>query len=99
MRLIGRVRPDVTIWYHQHLNLVDASRGANRHLVKRYAQVAGMRVERLPRLPGTATAWENGTRRRANAFVVELPAGSLSAHAVRRHARAVRAVGRMAAHG
>jgi len=97
MRLIRHVRPDVTIWYHQHLNLVDASRGANRHLVKRYAQVAGMRVERLPRLPGTATRWENGTRRRANAFVVELPAGSLSSAEVRRHVRAVRAVGRMAA--
>jgi protein MpaA len=97
MRLIKRVRPDVTIWYHQHLNLVDASRGANRHVVRRYARVAGMRVERLPRLPGTATRWENRMWRRANAFVVELPAGSLSSAGVRRHVRAVRAVGRMAA--
>jgi murein peptide amidase A len=97
IRLIGRIRPDATVWYHQHLDLVDASRGANRHLVKRYAEVAGMRVERLPRYPGTATRWENGRWRRHNAFVVELPGGSLSSGAVRRHVRAVRAVGRKVA--
>jgi len=97
MRLIRRVRPDVTIWYHQHLNIVDHSRGSSRRIVHRYAHVARMHLDRIPLLPGTATRWENSKWPADNAFVVELPAGSLSHRAVRRHVRAVKAVGRVAA--
>jgi protein MpaA len=97
MRLIRRVRPDVTIWYHQHMNLVDHSHGADGDLVHRYARAAGMRVDTIPLLPGTVTRWQNHNMRHRSAFVVELPAGSLGSKALRLHVRAVLATGRLAA--
>jgi protein MpaA len=97
MRLIKHVRPDVTIWYHQQMNLVDHSHGSDGDLVHRYADVADMRVDTIPPLPGTATRWQNHTQRKHSAFVVELPAGSLGQKATRLHAQAVLATGRLAA--
>jgi protein MpaA len=97
MRLIKNVRPDVTIWYHQQMNLVDHSHGADGDLVHRYADVANMRVDTIPPLPGTATRWQNHHMRHRSAFVVELPAGSLGQKATRLHAQAVVATGRLAA--
>ena len=90
-RLILRVEPDVTIWYHQHLNLVDES-GGEVSVERRYAQLVGLRSKRLAPLPGTATRWENERIRGSTAFVVELPAGRLSPAAVARYARAIRAI-------
>jgi protein MpaA len=91
-RLILRIRPDVSIWYHQHLNLVDES-GGEVSVERRYAQLVGLPARRLlPLLPGTAVRWENARIRGSTAFVVELPAGRLSAAAVARYARAVRAI-------
>jgi protein MpaA len=92
---ILRERPVVTIWYHQHMNGVIrpvGSRGSR--LVRRYARVAGMRTIGLAPLPGTAIRWQKHRRSWASAFVVELPAGSSPAAAVRRHVRAVAAVAR-----
>jgi protein MpaA len=91
MRLILRVRPRVTIWFHQHLNIVVLTSG-NLALQRRFARLAGMRAGRLPRYPGTATGWANARLPGTTAFVVELPAGRLSARAVVRLARAVRIV-------
>jgi len=91
-RLILRVRPDVSIWYHQHLNLVDES-GGEVSVERRYAQLVGLPARRLlPLLPGTAVRWENARIRGSTAFVVELPAGRLSPAAVGRYARAVRTI-------
>jgi murein peptide amidase A len=91
MRLIRRLRPAVTIWFHQHLNMVVLTSG-NLALQRRFARLAGLRTGRLPRYPGTATSWSNGTFLGTTAFVVELPAGRLPAAAVARIAAAVRAV-------
>jgi murein peptide amidase A len=91
MRLIRRLRPRVTIWFHQHLNMVVLTSG-NIGLQRRFARLAGLRVGRLPRYPGTATGWSNATFRGTTAFVVELPAGQLSPQATARIARAVRVV-------
>lgn len=93
VRLIGRIRPAVTVWYHQHENLVDMS-GGDRGVARRYAELAGMRATCLPFLPGTATAWSNHSLRATTSFVVELPAGSLGRRALARHMRAVRGVER-----
>ena len=91
-RLILRVRPDVSIWYHQHLRLVDES-GGEVWIERSYAQLVGLPARRLlPLLPGTAVRWENARIRGSTAFVVELPAGRLSSAAVARYARAVRAI-------
>jgi protein MpaA len=91
MRLIRRLRPAVTIWFHQHLNMVVLTRG-NLGLQRRFARLTGLRAGYLPRYPGTATGWSNATFRGTTAFVVELPAGQLSPAATTRLARAVRLV-------
>ena len=87
-RLIRRLHPAVTIWYHQHEDLVDLS-GGDRGIARRYAQRAGLRATCLPFLPGTATDWSNHTFPRDTAFVVELPEGPVSAKALERHEKAL----------
>ena len=91
MQLIARLKPAVTIWYHQHENLVDMS-GGDRGVARRYARVSGLRATCLPFLPGTASDWINQKLRGSTSFVVELPAGAVSATARRRHVRAVQAI-------
>ena len=86
--LIERIRPRVTIWYHQALRIVVRSRG-DRSLQRRYARRSGLPLRPLGFLPGTATGWQNSAFARDTAFVVELPGGSLPAAAARRHAAAV----------
>jgi protein MpaA len=88
-RLIQRVRPVVSIWFHQHLDLVDDSSG-NRSLERRFARAAGLRLDPLAREPGSAVTWETHRFPHASAFVVELPPGALTPAAVARVARAVR---------
>jgi murein peptide amidase A len=91
--LVKRERPQATITYHQHMDLVDGGDGkpALTHL---YAGRSGLPWRTLGRLPGTATRWQNRRFPGGSAFVVELPAGRLSAASVSRHERAVLAVAR-----
>jgi N-acetylmuramoyl-L-alanine amidase-like protein/succinylglutamate desuccinylase/aspartoacylase family protein len=95
-RLVRRVRPDLTIWYHQALRLVDLSSGAEPALVHAYARRVGLPVRRIGFLPGIATRWQNTYFPRSSAFVVELPGGRLSPADARRHVQAVLAVARAA---
>lgn len=92
--LIRRVRPRVTIWFHQPWGEVLAPCRGAAPAQRRYARIAGLPLRRCrgSRLPGTATRWQLHTQPSSVAFVVELPAGRLDAAAVRRHVRAVRAV-------
>lgn len=94
MRFVADVRPDVTIWYHQAMALVDRS-GGRRAVQRRYAEMAGLPLRRLDPLPGTATRWQNHRFDNSTAFVVELPGGELPWRSARRHARAVVSVGKM----
>ncbi len=87
--LVFRVRPDVTIWYHQPQAVVRAW-GGSRRIARRYARRAGEPYRSLPWPNGTAPNWQNHRFRRATSFVVELPAGRLSDARAARHARAVR---------
>jgi protein MpaA len=87
-RLIERVRPSVSIWFHQHLDLVDDSTG-NRSLERRFARAAGLRLAPLTPEPGSAVTWETHRFPHASSFVVELPAGTLAPAAVSRLAYAV----------
>lgn len=89
LRLVRRVRPAITIWYHQHAALVDDP-GRHRAIPRRYARRVGLPFRRYGRgLPGIFTGWQNATFPRSVAFVVELPSGPLAPRAARRHARAV----------
>jgi len=84
--LIQRLRPDVTLWFHQPQAVVRAW-GKSRATARRYARLAGERYRSLGWPPGAATRWQNGLGQ--TAFVVELPAGALPAGRARRHADAV----------
>ena len=89
--LILRIRPRVTIWFHQHMNLVWAW-GPSSSAGRTYARAAGMRFYHHHWLNGTATNWQNRHLPGSASFTVELPAGSLSPPAVRRQERAVLSV-------
>jgi protein MpaA len=73
-KLIRRIRPTTSIWFHQHLGVVDES-GGDVRVERRFARLVGMRTERLPRYPGSVAGWENRTFPGTTSFVVELPAG------------------------
>jgi protein MpaA len=93
MQLILRIKPAVTIWYHQHEDLVDMA-GGDRGVARRYAQISGLRATCLPFLPGTAPGWSNHMLSGTTSFVVELPAGPVDGAALAQHLRAVRALER-----
>jgi murein endopeptidase len=88
VRLIRRIKPSVTIWFHQPQALVRAW-GQSVPAARSYARLSGMRF-RLLRWPrGTAPNWQNHRFPGTSSFVVELPAGPLTSAAANRHARAV----------
>lgn len=87
-RLISRIEPDITIWFHQPLALVDRS-GGEVSIQRRYARLVDLPLVQLGRLHGTATSWQNHTLRRSTSFVVELPGGPLRPRDARRFANAV----------
>lgn len=100
-RIIRRLRPEATIWFHQF-------RG--RHpFVRAWGQsdAAGRRFARLARLPfrpmrwpaGTGPNWQNHRFRGAASFVVELPRGSLAPRLRDRLAEALVRMGRWVREG
>jgi len=92
-RLIRRVHPEVTIWFHQPLALVDRS-GGDVSIERRFARLAGLPLRHLGPYPGTATSWQNHRLPDTTAFVVELPPGPLTRKRGARYARAVLALAR-----
>jgi protein MpaA len=87
-RLVGRLRPRVTIWFHQPQGLVRAW-GGSLPLARRYARLAGAPFRALRWPAGTAPNWQNHRFPGTSSFVVELPAGPLAGQAAGRYARAV----------
>ncbi len=89
--LILRLRPRITIWFHQHQDLTDNS-GGNVRIEQRFARLSGLPLRRLPRYPGSATGWQDHRLAGTTAFVVELPPGRLLPREVTRIAGAVLAL-------
>ncbi len=87
--LVVRVRPAVTIWFHQAQRMVRAW-GPSVAAARRYARLAGMRYRSLLWPPGSAARWQNTRFPGAASFVVELAAGPLSEERIARHAAAIR---------
>ena len=87
-RLIARVKPRVSIWFHQPLGVVDLS-GGDVGIERRFARLVGLPLARLRRYPGSVATWQNHRFPQTTAFVVELPTGSLSSTAADRYADAV----------
>jgi protein MpaA len=71
-RLILRIQPDVTIWFHQPLDLVDRS-GGDATIERRFSRLVGLPLVQLTRYPGSASSWQNHALPSSTAFVVELP--------------------------
>jgi murein peptide amidase A len=90
-RLILRLRPRITIWFHQPLNVVDESGGALTK-ERRFAALAHLPLRRLTRFPGSAASWENQRLPESTAFVVELPPGRPSTATIERYVRATLAI-------
>jgi protein MpaA len=88
VRLVRRIRPDLTIWFHQPFGIVDRS-GGNPFPERLFSDLVGLPLVQLSRYPGSATNWQNHTFRGSTAFVVELP-HAVSGALVRRTTRAVR---------
>jgi protein MpaA len=86
--LILRIRPTITIWFHQPQSLVRAW-GPSIAAGRRYARFASEPFRALRWPNGTGPNWQNHRFRGSASFVVELPPGELSVSAVRRHARAI----------
>lgn len=89
--LILRLRPELTIWYHQPQDVVRAW-GPSVPAARLFATVARERFRAIRWPAGTAPNWQNHTFPGAAAFVVELPAGGLPDARANRHARAILAL-------
>jgi protein MpaA len=92
-RLILRLRPDLTIWYHQPQWVVRAW-GRSRRAARRYAAAAGESYRSIRWPNGSGPRWQNRKFDRGVSFVVELRPGRLPAREAKAHARAVHVLGR-----
>ncbi len=97
-RLVSRLHPRISIWYHQPWGQVLAPCHGDAHLERHYSERSGVPLKRCrgERLPGTAVKWQERHFGRSDAFVVELPGGRLGHAAARRNARAALATIRLA---
>ena len=91
VRLIRRIKPSVTIWFHQPQALVRAW-GQSVPAARSYARLSGMKFRSLRWPRGTAPNWQNHRYPGTSSFVVELPAGPLTGAEANRQARAVLAL-------
>jgi N-acetylmuramoyl-L-alanine amidase len=95
MRLVERIKPRVSVWYHQELRMVVRSSG-DPALERIYSRGSGLPRRSLPAYPGTAVSWQNAGFRGDSAFVVELD-GSVSGAEAARNARTFMSLARAVA--
>lgn len=96
IRLVRRLHPVLSLWYHQAARIVDST----APVARRYARAVGLPSGRLPGdYPGSITNFQNHAQPRGTAFVVELAAGRLTPAQVGRHVRAVVAAARASVRG
>jgi protein MpaA len=88
-RLVRRLRPQVTIWFHQQAQPLVRAWGGSEPAARRYARRARLPFHRLPWMAGTAPNWQNHAFPGTSSFVVELPHGALDLSAAIRHAAAI----------
>ena len=74
--LIDRLKPQITIWFHQHQGFVRAW-GQSIPTARRFAQLAAYPYQSIRWPYGTASNWQNHRFPGTASFVVELPAGSV----------------------
>jgi len=91
MTFVRRIRPQLGIYYHQHLGITVRARGVDTDVQRDYARRTGLPLRWLPNYHGTAIGWQNNLVKDGTAFVVELEAGPAP---VKRHVDAVLAAAR-----
>lgn len=91
MKLVRQVRPQLGIYYHQHMGITVRARGVDTAIQRDYARRTGLPLKWLPNYRGTAIGWQNHLIEDGTAFVVELKAGRAP---VKRHVDAVVAAAR-----
>jgi len=95
VNFMGQLRPDITIWYHQDLFVVNPSQGRDGRIRERYASLAGLPMGQITggTYTGIAATWARNEFRPDDgvAFIVEL-GPTLSADEAATHAGAVRTV-------
>jgi protein MpaA len=74
--LIEALRPQVTIWFHQHEDVVRAW-GQSVATARRFAALAHFPYRSIEWPYGTAANWQNHKFPGTASFVVELPAGAV----------------------
>lgn len=91
-RLVKRIDPDVTVWFHQPWGAVLAACEGDAWAERTYARISGLPLDRCrgQDLPGTVSRWMES--RGGNSFVVELGEQAPDAGERRRHVRALAAV-------
>ena len=90
-RLILRVRPVLSIWYHQPQDVVRAW-GQSIPAARRYARLAHAPFRAIRWPSGTAANWQNHRFPGTSSFVVEFAGGPIPQAVIRNHAAAVRAL-------
>jgi protein MpaA len=95
VELIGALRPDLVIWYHQDLYTIAPGSGRDGAIRARYAELTGLPMESVTggTYTGVAAQWArdelaSNQPQPGVAFIVEL-GPTLSADEARRHAEAV----------
>ena len=93
----GRIRPTLTLWYHQDLYRISPSTRRDAPLRERYAELTGLPLLSITGgvYTGVAATWVRETVPDAMSFIVELGT-SLTAQEAVVHAQAVLAVAQLA---
>ena len=94
-RFVRSLHPLVTIWFHQHMNLVEKA-GRIRRFERIFSVWSGLALHYIGLYDGSTVTWENATFPGTSSFAVELPAGTPTAAQTARYVRAVLAVARAA---
>jgi murein peptide amidase A len=95
-RIIEALRPDATIWFHQHHGGRPFVRawGQSVPAARHFAALARMPFHLLPWPAGTAPNWQNHRFPGTSSFVVELPWGAIEPAMESRLAKAAVRLGR-----
>lgn len=95
VNLIAQLRPDIAIWYHQDLFVINPSTGRDGRIRARYAELTGLPMGEITggTYTGIAATWARQELAVDDsvAFIVEL-GETLSADEARVHADAVRTI-------
>ena len=91
VKLIEQLRPQITIWFHQHQGFVRAW-GQSIATARRFARLAAYPYQSIEWPFGTASNWQNHRFPGTASFVVELPAGPVPASKLGVWVRAIRQI-------